>query len=468
MTSTSRAKKQVEYFFIDMNDPNRYKKLKVSQACDFCRRRKSKCDIGIPGSGSCSNCRKAGIVCIFANQPPPCDKLKSQLTFSSAQDLVQWIYTLFPLLDINANPHFNLQDTSYVHYHQIQSLDTLEQELLSIYFSDIHPYYPILTAGTPLTPSLRSAVLAVACAIALPDMATLSSVFAGQAHSSLGNGDGLETAQTLLLLCKYQEMTCPSQEKSPYFDRIRLIVDSLPKNNLEVLRAKWILYLNVSWSGSTEHEAIWKQWCNERDTYELLDMEPGFAAFARITLSYFNHHHHSPVLPSSQQHQISLPPSQLHQTHHQHHRHQHPQHQHNHHQHYQADGPFYPYVCLINDMMLLSTQQVQMVDRLEQQVRNVAGTIAQRASIQGSRILTTALKLGLYTYICYYASASTFSPSTDIMDWTHVRLSLIMQLFQAVGVHPNLSTSVQHLINLLYQGCFHLDYQTPATAGVVY
>lgn len=40
--STHRKKKPVEFHFVDMNDPDRYKKLKVARACDFCRRRKSK------------------------------------------------------------------------------------------------------------------------------------------------------------------------------------------------------------------------------------------------------------------------------------------------------------------------------------------------------------------------------------------------------------------------------------------
>lgn len=40
--SLQRKKKPVEFHFVDMNDPERYKKLKVARACDFCRRRKSK------------------------------------------------------------------------------------------------------------------------------------------------------------------------------------------------------------------------------------------------------------------------------------------------------------------------------------------------------------------------------------------------------------------------------------------
>jgi hypothetical protein len=37
-----RRKKTTEFHFVNMNDPDRYKKLKVSRACDFCRKRKTK------------------------------------------------------------------------------------------------------------------------------------------------------------------------------------------------------------------------------------------------------------------------------------------------------------------------------------------------------------------------------------------------------------------------------------------
>lgn len=41
-TRNPSAKKPIEYYFVDMASPDRFSKLKVSQACDFCRRRKSK------------------------------------------------------------------------------------------------------------------------------------------------------------------------------------------------------------------------------------------------------------------------------------------------------------------------------------------------------------------------------------------------------------------------------------------
>ncbi|CAO3596473.1 unnamed protein product [Absidia cylindrospora] len=60
-----RKKKPVQYFFVDINDPDYYKRIKVARACIDCRKRKSKCDIGIPGSGPCSGCRKHNKVCEF-------------------------------------------------------------------------------------------------------------------------------------------------------------------------------------------------------------------------------------------------------------------------------------------------------------------------------------------------------------------------------------------------------------------
>ncbi|KAJ2958419.1 hypothetical protein NQZ79_g5978 [Umbelopsis isabellina] len=49
-----------------MDDPNRYKRLKVLRACDFCRKRKVKCDLPQPNSGTCSNCQRAQRSCTFS------------------------------------------------------------------------------------------------------------------------------------------------------------------------------------------------------------------------------------------------------------------------------------------------------------------------------------------------------------------------------------------------------------------
>ncbi|KAI8068311.1 hypothetical protein BC940DRAFT_299666 [Gongronella butleri] len=60
-----RKKKPVQYFFVDINDPDYYKRIKVTRACVSCRKRKSKCDLGVPGTGSCSNCIKYNKQCEF-------------------------------------------------------------------------------------------------------------------------------------------------------------------------------------------------------------------------------------------------------------------------------------------------------------------------------------------------------------------------------------------------------------------
>ncbi|CAG8477911.1 11316_t:CDS:2 [Diversispora eburnea] len=56
----------MEYVFVD--DLHRYKRLKVTRACESCRRRKVKCDGGSGGTQTpCSSCRKLKILCVFSN-----------------------------------------------------------------------------------------------------------------------------------------------------------------------------------------------------------------------------------------------------------------------------------------------------------------------------------------------------------------------------------------------------------------
>ncbi|CAJ0640241.1 14079_t:CDS:2 [Entrophospora sp. SA101] len=56
----------MEYVFVD--DLHRYKRLKVTRACESCRRRKVKCDGGSGGSQiPCTSCRKLKIECVFSN-----------------------------------------------------------------------------------------------------------------------------------------------------------------------------------------------------------------------------------------------------------------------------------------------------------------------------------------------------------------------------------------------------------------
>ncbi|KAI8335417.1 hypothetical protein BC941DRAFT_472069 [Chlamydoabsidia padenii] len=82
---SERKKKPVQYFFVDINDPDYYKRIKVARACIDCRKRKSKCDIGKPGSGPCSNCLKHNKVCEFTTIEPSSSPKQSTVIPSSSK-----------------------------------------------------------------------------------------------------------------------------------------------------------------------------------------------------------------------------------------------------------------------------------------------------------------------------------------------------------------------------------------------
>ncbi|KAI7869673.1 hypothetical protein BDF14DRAFT_1879849 [Spinellus fusiger] len=210
MTTNHRKNKAVEFHFVDMHDPNRYKKLKVAQACDFCRRRKSKCDIGIPNSGTCSNCQKHKKQCIFSStlsnnkysqkdsnqsqnqsqnsvfqclsllptsikclaQQTPSVKGSSSL-FSNLHNIIESLYLNFPLLYVHSAGYVGYQKIEYVSrvtvdlslpvhstlqipYNSAPDLLSsepsleLEYALFDIYFEKVHPFYPILHKKTVL------------------------------------------------------------------------------------------------------------------------------------------------------------------------------------------------------------------------------------------------------------------------------------------------------------------------------
>ncbi|KAI7904025.1 uncharacterized protein BX663DRAFT_353029 [Cokeromyces recurvatus] len=218
-----RKKKAIKYHFIDMNDPNRYKKLKVTRACDFCRKRKSKCDLGIPGSGTCSNCKKAKNMCVFSSIPTSTKSnsnsftnLKSKTSSSTSilqlngnasiitendfSDLFQYSSTNiqydFSNLYQTQNPLFSLDckgrcnyekhsSNTYIHSH-VSSLDHItstideipsyskqtEYELFHTFFNYVHPFYPILDSfqilqslqcdSKPIPNALKWAIMAIA------------------------------------------------------------------------------------------------------------------------------------------------------------------------------------------------------------------------------------------------------------------------------------------------------------------
>ncbi|KAK4521767.1 uncharacterized protein ATC70_004302 [Mucor velutinosus] len=209
--SLQRKKKPVEFHFVDMNDPDRYKKLKVARACDFCRRRKSKCDIGIPGSGTCSNCHKHQMVCIFspvtsrgsdASSTRPEDALLTpqyqpqHLQYQQQQpqqhqqqpNAVEQYALKYPLLCIkDGQVGYEVdQLITFIDEHAvdqpINSLDInnfqepslqLESKLFSIYFQQVHPAFPVLLKQSVLnihsqdrlllSKTLRYAIMTIAC-----------------------------------------------------------------------------------------------------------------------------------------------------------------------------------------------------------------------------------------------------------------------------------------------------------------
>ncbi|KAI8333220.1 hypothetical protein BD560DRAFT_415022 [Blakeslea trispora] len=205
--SQERKKKTIEYHFVDMNDPDRYKKLKVTRACNFCRKRKSKCDVGVPGSGTCSNCKKSNRICQFSpiaqnatitnnnefdfelqpkkQTPPPTTSSTSSPSSSSAlpsskshiqsfQFYSQHSPLHSPHTDtipqrqsfttqyIHQNPFFSIDHQGYCGYEKNGSIlnthpslgsvlhdlppysKQFEQELFNVYFCYVHPCFPVL------------------------------------------------------------------------------------------------------------------------------------------------------------------------------------------------------------------------------------------------------------------------------------------------------------------------------------
>ncbi|ORY96939.1 hypothetical protein BCR43DRAFT_564140 [Syncephalastrum racemosum] len=252
MTSPPKSK-ALKYHFIDMNSPTRFKKLKVAHACNFCRKRKAKCDVGTPGSHSCSNCLKANTLCVFTSNSSASATASSAAAISVsrtipptvAQDMIpaggynkhyhhhnkhhstlqsvaNRIYTspsvspheqdrdsyFSPGLSPALTPVL-LRPSYYNHQHQ--------DRLLVIYEVHIQPFYPVLFEHTPRslcqhaqqqqdlgssTVALRFAVFAVAASYT--SMSAEAKDYYDQAMQLLNDPqvDNLRTAQLHLLLHK--------------------------------------------------------------------------------------------------------------------------------------------------------------------------------------------------------------------------------------------------------------------------
>ncbi|KAI8972723.1 hypothetical protein BDB01DRAFT_809000 [Pilobolus umbonatus] len=272
-----KKKKCVEYTFVDINDPDRYKKLKVTRACDFCRKRKSKCDIGIPGSGTCSNCMKSNNICIFSSA-------STTKHVQSSKPMRQHVNTLS--IDSRGCCEYE-KDMANVHVLPSNSLlpsysRDVELDLFQVYFTYVHPNYPILNkyellqainySNSNVSNSLRWSIMAIALHIQrmgwthqyyshepqLPNTMdyTTSLAYYHHAWNHLDHTPSLETAQTLLLLYKYHEIV------TPVGTQLSAKAVSLLKNAQSVLsqiqtwapdteylhRLHWVLFLNLSLS----------------------------------------------------------------------------------------------------------------------------------------------------------------------------------------------------------------------------
>ncbi|KAL0093404.1 hypothetical protein F4703DRAFT_1705388, partial [Phycomyces blakesleeanus] len=292
------------YRFIDMNDPNRYQTIKVSKACDHCRRRKSKCDLGVPGSGTCTNCKRAHTVCSFSSVTTPRKKVNKKTSTSQLAARVNECYTRYPLLHINHAGHVNYElhysnpspDAEHIlsqrglsileYTYQLESNPSsqysFEHMLVESYFDRVHSSYPILHKSSVLNmsrtdyhtifPALRYAILAVSCyleseASRNQDMVKLSAYFYNQSKTRVENDHriNLSVAQTLLLLYKYNEIITPAGTSLPtsafvFMSRVNIILEQLGSftndmssdYNKLVCRTHWVFYANLCLSNLAE------------------------------------------------------------------------------------------------------------------------------------------------------------------------------------------------------------------------
>ncbi|KAI8367874.1 hypothetical protein EDC96DRAFT_480121 [Choanephora cucurbitarum] len=280
--SIQRKKKPVEFHFVDMNDPERYKKLKVARACDFCRRRKSKCDIGIPGSGTCSNCQKHKTVCIFSPVTP---NRATELIRQEIPKLQVHALSEFPLLSIEfGQAGYERDQPDHQQHSYIESPNPTSQEpslafesqLFQVYFDYVHPVFPVLLEQSVkhihsqdqmlLPRALRYAIMALAChflphpsASFTPGLMTdkwhhhnTALYFYKEAVKEIDRGRSsgfhparLDIAQALLLLYKYQEMVQQSVQGIQHLEDAQHILcriqATIPQQQEMLIRVRWVV-----------------------------------------------------------------------------------------------------------------------------------------------------------------------------------------------------------------------------------
>ncbi|KAI8880257.1 hypothetical protein K501DRAFT_335519 [Backusella circina FSU 941] len=278
----AQRKKKTEYHFVDMNDPDRYKKLKVARACEFCRKRKSKCDIGIPGSGTCSNCKKANNICIFS--PSSIKSNENNHVYDIFSTFLRSYQNEFPLFSIDSKGHCEYEkdiSTVYVHVTLPSSSTTslpcyteeLKHELFDCYFEYVHPFYPLLDKysvlqavhnnKTALSQSFKAAIMALALHFSSHHDKSIATAYYQYALNHLNHYDepSLSNMQTFLLLYKYQEVITPvgtplSSVALSHLKEALQILEQMhqnPRNNWTIqdeflCRAHWILYMNLVFS----------------------------------------------------------------------------------------------------------------------------------------------------------------------------------------------------------------------------
>ncbi|CAG8489250.1 22808_t:CDS:2 [Cetraspora pellucida] len=263
----------MEYVFVD--DLHRYKRLKVTRACESCRRRKVKCDGGSGGSQTpCSSCRKLKIDCIFSNmamkraapkseQEQMDERLQRSETYTGRANYIlslegmvlkkNGIYTEPPL------PCDNYSESGY-------PTPEIIQNLIGLYFANVHPYVPILNKNdfirrlndknNPISPLLFYSVLAIGARFSDDPVVRLDPLKPETADllDDFFDAPRLSTIQAQILLLKFQE----GMRRPGFFFRswlyfgtiLRMAQDldlekNLEKWNLEISREDMIVRKRV-------------------------------------------------------------------------------------------------------------------------------------------------------------------------------------------------------------------------------
>ncbi|GBC04273.1 hypothetical protein RclHR1_05590028 [Rhizophagus clarus] len=235
----------MEYVFVD--DLHRYKRLKVTRACESCRRRKVKCDGGSGGSQTpCSSCRKLKIDCVFSNMAmkrtaPKTEQEQMDERLQRSENLLNKLDEedskqgrkgrMLKNGDAEVPPEMSVLTEPPLPYYQIPSNNCtpspeLANHLINLYFLHVHPYVPILHKSSflrrlndksnPLSPLLVYSVFAMGAKYSddvnvrldpmKPETAGLA--YYNRAKDLLDDfldTPRLSTVQAQILMLKYQE-----------------------------------------------------------------------------------------------------------------------------------------------------------------------------------------------------------------------------------------------------------------------